>query len=161
MAKQQRKNEYKNDEVKMEKPKRRFFASSGRPLSFNEPKLTFEFQDMSNEYVLDLHIYKYVNLVEKNVFLGNELLISIQSSHVLTVCRYLDTSLIDVDVQPNYVRATLKGKVFQLALNDEIRTSDAKSQRSLTTGHLLIKMPKLCASNENEKATDISNKSGK
>lgn len=57
--------------------------------------------------------------------------------------RFLDTSLIDVDVQPNYVRVTVKGKVFQLALNDEIRTSNVTTQRSLTTGHLLIKMPKL------------------
>lgn len=27
------------------------------------------------------------------------------------VCRHMDTSLIDVDVQPTYVRVTLKGKV--------------------------------------------------
>lgn len=26
-------------------------------------------------------------------------------------CRYMDTSLIDVDVQPTYVRVTVKGKV--------------------------------------------------
>lgn len=62
--------------------------------------------------------------------------------------RYLDTILIDVDAQPNYVRVTIKGKVFQLALDDEIRTSDATTQRSLTTGHLLIKMPKLQYSND-------------
>lgn len=72
---------------------------------------------------------------------------------------YLDTSLIDVDVQPNYVRVTVKGKVFQLALNDEIHTSDAIIQRSLTTGYLLIKMPKLHYVQSN-KTIDISTETG-
>lgn len=57
--------------------------------------------------------------------------------------RYLDTSLIDVDVQPNFVRASVKGKVFQLALNDEVNIEASTSQRSMITGHLLITMPKL------------------
>lgn len=57
--------------------------------------------------------------------------------------RYLETSLIDVDLEPKYVRVTLKGKMFQMALNEEIRTSDVTSQRSQMTGHLLIIMPKL------------------
>lgn len=84
-------------------------------------------------------------------------------SHVFLYFRYLDTSLIDVDAQPNYVRVTVKGKVFQLALNDEIRTSDAITQRSLTTGHLLIKMPKLQNSNDTKshKAIDIYAESDK
>lgn len=60
MAKQQRKNERKtvDDKVKKEKPKRRMFANDGRPYSFNEPKLEFRFDDLSNEYVLDLHVYR-------------------------------------------------------------------------------------------------------
>lgn len=57
--------------------------------------------------------------------------------------RYLETSLIDVDVEPKYVRATIKGKIFQMALNEEVRTSDTTSVRSQMTGHLLITMPKL------------------
>lgn len=57
--------------------------------------------------------------------------------------RFLDTSLIDVDAQPNYVRVTIKGKIFQMALNDEIRINASTSKRSQTTGHLLVVMPKL------------------
>lgn len=57
--------------------------------------------------------------------------------------RFLDTSLIAVDVQPNYVRATIKGKIFQMALTAEVRCSEASSKRSLATGDLLIVMPKL------------------
>lgn len=59
------------------------------------------------------------------------------------ICRYLDTSLIDVDAQANHIRVTVKKKIFQLALRDEIRISDSTTQRSLATGHLLIVMPKL------------------
>lgn len=55
----------------------------------------------------------------------------------------MDTSLIDVDVQPNYIRATIKKKVFQMTLNDEVRTDMATLQRSSITGHLLIVMPKV------------------
>lgn len=57
--------------------------------------------------------------------------------------RYLETSLIDVDVQPKYVRVIVKEKVFQLALNEEVQTSAATSKRSQITGYLLITMPKL------------------
>lgn len=52
--------------------------------------------------------------------------------------------MITVDVQPNYVRATIKGKIFQMALSSEVRCTDATSKRSMVTGHLLITMPKLC-----------------
>lgn len=57
--------------------------------------------------------------------------------------RYLDTSLLDVDVQANYVRVTVKTKIFQMALNEEVKIDESSSQRSMITGHLLIKMPKL------------------
>lgn len=61
--------------------------------------------------------------------------------------RFLDSSLIEVDAQPNYIRVTVKGKIFQMALNDEIRVDDSTSQRSQTTGNLLIVMPKLNGNN--------------
>lgn len=52
--------------------------------------------------------------------------------------------MIDVDVQPNYVRVMIKGKIFQMALADEVRIDESTSTaRSQVTGHLLIVMPKL------------------
>lgn len=57
--------------------------------------------------------------------------------------RHLDTSLIDVDVQPTYVRVTVKGKVFQLALSEEVNPDSSSAKRSQTTGHLIISMPKV------------------
>lgn len=61
----------------------------------------------------------------------------------MSAFRFLDTSLIEVDVQINYVRVTIKGKVFQMALKDEIKIDESSSKRSQATGHLLIVMPKL------------------
>ena len=72
--------------------------------------------------------------------------------------RYLDTSQIDADVQPTYVRVTMKGKVLQLVLPEAVHPvrlwcvctrlrhaaqDSSKAQRSETTGHLLITMPKV------------------
>lgn len=54
----------------------------------------------------------------------------------------MDSSLIDVDVQPTYVRVTLKGKSLQLALNDEVKTDASTACRSQVTGDLVITMPK-------------------
>ncbi|XP_011221212.1 protein tilB homolog isoform X3 [Ailuropoda melanoleuca] len=61
----------------------------------------------------------------------------------LAVYRYMDTSLIDVDVQPNYVRVTVKGKPFQLVLPAEVKPDSSSAKRSQTTGHLVICMPKV------------------
>lgn len=55
--------------------------------------------------------------------------------------------MIDVDVQPNYVRVMIKGKIFQMALADEIRIDESTSKRSQVTGHLLVAMPKLNVEN--------------
>lgn len=55
--------------------------------------------------------------------------------------RHLDTSLIEADVQPKYVRVTIKGKIFQIVLPEVVHPDKSSAQRSQTTGHLVIKMP--------------------
>ncbi|XP_012578404.1 PREDICTED: protein tilB homolog isoform X2 [Condylura cristata] len=57
--------------------------------------------------------------------------------------KYLDTSLIEVDVQPTYVRVMVKGKPFQLVLPAEVKPDSSSAKRSQTTGHLLVCMPKV------------------
>lgn len=61
----------------------------------------------------------------------------------LSVYKYLDTSQVDLDVQPQYVRATIKEKVFQLCLPEEISPDASKAERSKITGHLVVTMPKV------------------
>ncbi|CAB3230844.1 unnamed protein product [Arctia plantaginis] len=101
-------------EKKQEKRVYKFFTEEGRPYNINQPQLDFLFSSDDPEfYMLDLAVYKH-----------------------------LDTSLIDVDVQPNYVRVIIRGKIFQIHLPEEVDTTNSIAQRSQITGHLVIKMPK-------------------
>merc|ERR1712137_1193962 len=59
----------------------------------------------------------------------------------LGVPKYLDTSALDVDVNPQYVRCVVKDKVTQLKLPSEVRPDASQVQRSRTTGCLRIEMP--------------------
>jgi protein TilB len=61
----------------------------------------------------------------------------------LELSKFLDTSLIDVDVQPNYIKLCIKGKYLQLRLDEEVNPFDSSVQRSLTSGNLMIRMPKV------------------
>lgn len=102
------------EEKKEDKRVYKFFAEDGRPYNINQAKIDFIFNsDDPNLYTLDLAVYKH-----------------------------LDTSLIDVDVQPHYVRVTIRGKLFQLHLPEEVDTTNSTAQRSQITGHLVITMPK-------------------
>uniref|UniRef100_A0A8C8VEP0 Leucine-rich repeat-containing protein 6 n=1 Tax=Pelusios castaneus TaxID=367368 RepID=A0A8C8VEP0_9SAUR len=56
--------------------------------------------------------------------------------------KHLDSSLIDVDVQPTYLCVMVKGKPFQLVLPAEVKPDSSSAKRSQTTGHLVISMPK-------------------
>ncbi|XP_075406688.1 dynein axonemal assembly factor 11 isoform X1 [Tenrec ecaudatus] len=115
MEKQRRSQERRSEKEKEVKPPRTLITQDGRALNVNEPKLDFSLKDdeKRNQITLDLAVY-----------------------------RYMDTSLIDVDVQPTYVRVTVKGKPFQLVLPAEVRPDSSSARRSQTTGHLVICMPK-------------------
>ncbi|XP_018336112.1 protein tilB [Agrilus planipennis] len=116
MAMRSRKSRNTDEEKdKVKKPCVRLYNKEGRPLNINQAKLKFKFCDEDpKQYVLDIAIYKY-----------------------------LDTSLIDVDLQPIVVKVTIKKKVFQFVLPEEIYTDKSVAQRSQTTGHLVITMPRM------------------
>ncbi|XP_068197215.1 dynein axonemal assembly factor 11 [Antennarius striatus] len=99
---------------KLEK-RRTLITSEGRVLNVNAPKLDFTLteDEENNTLVLDLGVY-----------------------------RHLDTSLIDVDVHPTYARVSVKGKVFQIVLPAEVKPDSSTTQRSQTTGHLVLTMPR-------------------
>ncbi len=96
------------------KKERKYFAEDGRPYSFNDPKVDYEYQDNDDDITLTVKAFKH-----------------------------LDSSMVDVDVQPFYVRVTLKGKALQLALSEEVKPGSSSAKRSQTTGHLVIHMPKV------------------
>ncbi|XP_036938885.1 protein tilB homolog isoform X2 [Acanthopagrus latus] len=105
------------EKEKEKKPKapRTLITADGRVLNVNEPKLDFCLteDEENNAIVLDLAVY-----------------------------RHMDTSLIDVDVQPTYARVNVKGKIFQLVLPAEVKPDSSTAQRSQTTGHLVLTMPR-------------------
>eukprot|EP00055_Hartaetosiga_balthica_P004620 m.12409 g.12409 ORF g.12409 m.12409 type:complete len:470 (+) comp3995_c0_seq2:274-1683(+) len=99
------------------KKKKKMFKDDGTPLNMNEGEWNFQLegQDIySANLVLDFPCYKYV-----------------------------DTSQIDLDVQPTYVRITIKDHVFQLRLPEEVHPDKGNAQRSQITGHLIVTMPKV------------------
>lgn len=111
----------KGEDTKKKKKKKRkeseFFRSDGRPRNMNEGGIDFHLAgqlESSKPYVLDVSVYKH-----------------------------LDTSAIDLDVQPTYVRVTIKDRVFQLALMEEVNPDRSKAERSKITGHLQVTMPKV------------------
>ncbi|XP_067462918.1 dynein axonemal assembly factor 11 isoform X2 [Thunnus thynnus] len=100
---------------KKPKPPRTLITADGRVMNVNEPKLDFCLteDDENNRIVLDLAVY-----------------------------RHMDTSLIDIDVQPTYARVSVKGKIFQIVLPAEVKPDSSTAQRSQTTGHLVLTMPR-------------------
>ncbi|XP_077023805.1 dynein axonemal assembly factor 11 isoform X3 [Tamandua tetradactyla] len=116
MEKQRKKKEKLSEGKKKVRAPRILITEDGKVLNVNEPKLDFTLKDdeKHNQLTLDLAVY-----------------------------RYMDTSLIDVDVQPTYVRVMVKGKPFQLVLPVEVKPDSSSARRSQTTGHLVICMPKV------------------
>eukprot|EP00045_Choanoeca_perplexa_P004122 m.35613 g.35613 ORF g.35613 m.35613 type:complete len:432 (+) comp12406_c0_seq2:186-1481(+) len=57
--------------------------------------------------------------------------------------KHMDTSQIELDVQPTYVRIVVKDKMFQLSLPDEVHPDRGSAKRSQITGRLLVTMPKV------------------
>ncbi|XP_072630626.1 dynein axonemal assembly factor 11 isoform X1 [Canis lupus baileyi] len=116
IEKQRKDQEKLSEKKKKVKPPRILITKDGKALNVNDPKLDFSLKDdeKHNQFILDLAVY-----------------------------RYMDTSLINVDVQPTYVRVTVKGKPFQLVLPAEVKPDSSSAKRSQTTGHLVICMPKV------------------
>ncbi|NWU90328.1 TILB protein, partial [Upupa epops] len=100
---------------KKKKPVWTLLSADGKVLNVNAPKLDFSLKDdeENNQIILDLAVY-----------------------------RHLDTSLLEVDVQPTYIRVLVKGKPFQIVLPEEVKPDSSSAKRSQTTGHLVVSMPK-------------------
>jgi protein TilB len=57
--------------------------------------------------------------------------------------KFLDSSLIDVDIHPTYVSVVIKGKLLRLTIPSEVKVAESKCQRSKLTGSLKVIMPKV------------------
>lgn len=55
----------------------------------------------------------------------------------------MDTSELDVDVQPTFVRVTVRKKILQLALDEEVKIDESNAKRLIGSKLLEITMPKV------------------
>ncbi|EPZ34106.1 outer arm dynein light chain 1 [Rozella allomycis CSF55] len=101
-------------ELSAVKRKDRILEKNGKILQMNEGKYDFNLIDEDNFLILDLALSKF-----------------------------LDSSLIKVEIQSEFIRVEVKGKMLQLLLPEKVNELEAVAQRSQTTGHLVLKMPKL------------------
>jgi len=58
------------------------------------------------------------------------------------VGKFLDTSLLEVDVRPFVVRVLIKGRLLLLRLSAEVSTDASVAERSTASGELVVTMPK-------------------
>ncbi|XP_038143599.1 protein tilB homolog isoform X2 [Cyprinodon tularosa] len=112
---EEKRNTNRKETEKKTKAPRTLITADGRVMNVNEPRLAFSLteDEDANTVVLDLAVY-----------------------------RHMDTSLLDVDVQPTYARVCVKGKIFQVVLPAEVKPDSSTAQRSQTTGHLVLRMPR-------------------
>ncbi|XP_050433301.1 protein tilB-like [Adelges cooleyi] len=91
----------------------KLFRDNGRPYNINQAKVGYDMENEADQYILTVQVYKY-----------------------------LDTSELDVDVQPNYVRVTIRKKILQLVLDEEVKTDESSAKRLVGSKLLEITMPK-------------------
>jgi protein TilB len=74
-------------------------------------------------------------------YLNEDIFVSGITLFELKLPKYLQTTQINVDLNPQYIRVVVKDKVTQLKFCYEIIVEKSVIQRSTTTGHLVIKCP--------------------
>ena len=76
--------------------------------------------------------------------------------------KFMDTSLLTCDVQPYYVRVTMKDKVLQLVFQEEdaVHPDASKVERCQTSGNLVVKMKRVSHTITPELLEEISKRRG-
>lgn len=142
MRKEKRRNRQKDRSVEPRTTYRlKLFDPQGKPYNMNQPKVPFKLNEeqYSDRVVLEVALYKYVSKI------GHETIDqrTRPEYEIGYDFRYLDTCHVDVDVHPEYVRVTIKGKVLQLTLPCEVSVKDSTARRNTTNGRLVVTMPRL------------------
>jgi len=61
---------------------------------------------------------------------------------VVEISKFMDTSLVNVDIQPTYIVVDVKGKILQLVLDEEVDVGDCMCERNKLNGALSVTMMK-------------------
>ncbi|KAJ3113698.1 Protein tilB [Phlyctochytrium bullatum] len=94
---------------------------NGRVLQKNEGKWNFWWTDEDNPDSICLHV---------------------------EISKYLDSSFIDVDPHPTWIRVVIKEKLLQLTLDEEILPDQVHCERSKLSGLLVVTMKKASSTRE-------------
>lgn len=107
------KNDKPDTPKKIERPADAIPDANGRVMQRNEGKWIWKFACVDDKLSLDIEISKF-----------------------------LDTSLIEVDVKSTYIRILIKNKLLQLMLPERVLEGEEYTicERSRLTGHLLVAM---------------------
>ena len=107
------KNDKKNQPNAPKVLKEEFMTKDGRILQKNQGKWDFKWSETKKTLVLDVKISKFI-----------------------------DTSLLDVDLHDTFIKITIKDKILQLTTSEPVHVDSVLCERSKATGHLLITMVK-------------------
>lgn len=133
-TKQYRRKLYKEiEEEKLEKEKQKA-QQSKNPWDPDEPKGPHPAYKDNGE-IRVCNQGKYDFYINEDIYLSGITLFE------LKLPKYLQTTQIQVDLNPQFVRVVVKEKATQLKFSCEIIVEKSIIQRSTTTGHLVIKCP--------------------
>ena len=158
-----RRNLYKDLEKEKLENERKRKEESSKPGLWDEPLI----KEVPPPVYKENGEVRICNQGRYEVFLDEDIYTTAITTFRIKLPKFLDTSKIKVDLNPNYVRVDVKGKITQWRFDNDIIVEKAIVQRSTTTGELEIKAPmafvkprvdKIKKFEENKKALEMQKK---
>jgi protein TilB len=158
-----RRNLYKDLEKEKLENERKRKEESSKPGLWDEPVI----KEVPPPVYKENGEVRICNQGRYEVFLDEDIYTTAITTFRIKLPKFLDTSKIKVDLNPNYVRIDVKGKITQWRFDNDIIVEKATVQRSTTTGVLEIKAPmafvkprldKIKKFEENKKALEMQKK---
>ena len=158
-----RRNLYKDLEKEKLENERKRKEESSKPGLWDEPVI----KEVPPPVYKENGEVRICNQGRYEVFLDEDIYTTAITTFRIKLPKFLDTSKIKVDLNPNYVRVDVNGKITQWRFDNDIIVEKATVQRSTTTGDLEIKAPmafvkprvdKIKKIEENKKALEMQKK---
>ena len=158
-----RRNLYKDLEKEKLENERKRKEESSKPGLWDEPVI----KEVPPPVYKENGEVRICNQGRYEVFLDEDIYTTAITTFRIKLPKFLDTNKIKVDLNPNYVRVDVNGKITQWRFDNDIIVEKATVQRSTTTGDLEIKAPmafvkprldKIKKMEENKKALEMQKK---
>ena len=158
-----RRNLYKDLEKEKLENERKRKEESSKPGLWDEPVI----KEVPPPVYKENGEVRICNQGRYEVFLDEDIYTTAITTFRMKLPKFLDTNKIKVDLNPNYVRVDVNGKITQWRFDNDIIVEKATVQRSTTTGDLEIKAPmafvkprvdKIKKIEENKKALEMQKK---